>query len=57
MLPRIDDLFDGMKMDIVFYKIDLSSKYHHLRIREEDIPKTTFKMNFYHYEFVVVPFR
>jgi hypothetical protein len=56
LLPRIDDLFDQMKGTMVFSKIDLRSGYHQLRIKEEDIPKTTFKMRFRHYEFTVLPF-
>jgi hypothetical protein len=55
-LPRIDDLFDQMKGTTVFSKIDLRSGYHQLQIKEEDIPKTTFKMRFGHYEFIVLPF-
>ena len=52
-LPRINDLFDQMKGVIVFSNIDLTSRYHQLRIKEEDIPKTTFKMMFEHYEFTI----
>jgi hypothetical protein len=55
-LPRIDDLFDQMKGTTVFSKIDLRSGYHQLQIKEEDIPKTTFKMRFGHYEFTILPF-
>ena len=55
-LPRIDDLFDQMKGAMVFSKIDLRSRYHQLQIKEEHIPKTTFKMIFGHYEFIVLPF-
>jgi hypothetical protein len=56
LLPRIDDLFDQMKGATVFSKIDLRSGYHQLQIKEDDIPKTTFKMRFGHYEFTILPF-
>jgi hypothetical protein len=55
-LPRIDDLFGQMKGVAIFSKIDLRLGYHQLRIEEEDIPKTTFKTRFRHYEFTVLPF-
>jgi hypothetical protein len=57
MFPRIDYLFDQMNGATMFLKIDLLSGYHQLRIKDEDIPKTIFKMIFGHYEFTVLLFR
>ncbi|GJZ74078.1 putative reverse transcriptase domain-containing protein, partial [Tanacetum coccineum] len=31
-------------------------RYHQLRVRKEDIPKTTFRMRYRHFEFTVMPF-
>nr|GEX16753.1 retrotransposon protein, putative, Ty3-gypsy subclass [Tanacetum cinerariifolium] len=55
-LPRIDDLFDQIQGSSVYSKIDLRSGYHQLRVREQDVPKTTFKTRYGHYEFQVMPF-
>ncbi|GKA49143.1 putative reverse transcriptase domain-containing protein [Tanacetum coccineum] len=55
-LPRIDDLFDQHQGSRVYSKIDLRSSFHQLRVREKDIPKTTFKTHYGHYEFQVMPF-
>ena len=55
-LPRIVDLFDQMRGAKVFSKIGLRSGYHQVRIKDKDIHKTTFKIRYGHYEFVLVPF-
>ena len=55
-LPRIDDLFDQMKGVGVFSKIDLRSRYHQLRIKDENVNKKAFRMRYGHYEFLIIPF-
>ncbi|GJW98577.1 putative reverse transcriptase domain-containing protein [Tanacetum coccineum] len=37
-------------------KLIVKNRYHQLRVREEDIPKTAFRTRYGHYEFQVMPF-
>jgi hypothetical protein len=55
-LPRNDILFDQLARAHVFSKIDLHSGYHQIKIRAEDIPKTTFMMRYGLYEYLVMSF-
>nr|GEW48991.1 putative reverse transcriptase domain-containing protein [Tanacetum cinerariifolium] len=55
-LPRIDDFFDQLRGACPFLKIDFQSSYHQLRVHEDAILKTAFRMRYGHFESTVMPF-
>ena len=54
--PRIDDLFDQVRGSKVFSKLDLGSSDHYIRVKDEDVHKTTFRARYGSYDVVVVSF-
>jgi hypothetical protein len=43
-LPKIDDIFDQLRGEKIFLKIDLRSGYYQIRINDEDNNKIDFKI-------------
>ena len=56
LLQKIDDFFYQLRGARVYFKINLHTRYHQLRVRETNIPKTTFRTRYGHFEFTVMPF-
>lgn len=48
----LDELYEAK----YFSKIDLFSRYHHIRVRPADVHKTTFYSHSNHYKFLVMSF-
>ena len=42
-LPQINDILDQVGGVKIFSKLDFQSTYHHIRIKDEDVSKTTFR--------------
>jgi hypothetical protein len=55
-LPCFNILFDQLAGAKVFYKVDLCSDDHQIKIHSEDVPKTTFFTRYELYEYLVMLF-
>ena len=56
VLPLIDELFDQLNGAKFFTKLDLRFSYHQVCIDLDDFPKTSFRICFWLYEFLVMSF-
>jgi hypothetical protein len=57
LLPHINILFDQLAGAKIFFKVDLHSGYHQIKIHPKDIPKTAFSTRYGLYEYLVMSFR
>ena len=55
-IPRIQDCLDAVSGATLFSTLDLTSGYHQVPVREEDIPKTAFICKYGLFESPVIPF-
>ena len=55
-IPRTQDCLDALAGSIYFSSMDITSAYHQIPVREEDIPKTAFCSKYGLWEWTRLPF-
>ena len=48
--PRVDDLFYQVRVSKVFSKLDLGSGDHQVRVKDENVHRTTFRARYGSYD-------
>ena len=56
LLPFISEILDRIVKIQFFIKIDVKDTYYRIRIKESDEWKTTFRIRYNHFEYLVIPF-
>ena len=55
-IPKTSDCLDAVAGASLFSTLDITSAYHQIPVREEDIPKTAFTTKYGLFEYVTMPF-
>ena len=55
-IPKTQDCLDALSGSSMFSTLDITSAYHQIPVRTEDIPKTAFCSRYGLWEFVTMPF-
>ena len=55
-IPRVQDCLDAVSGAKIFSTLDITSAYHQIPVKKEDIPKTAFCSKYGLWEFVTMPF-
>ncbi|GJX08984.1 putative reverse transcriptase domain-containing protein [Tanacetum coccineum] len=55
-MKKLSEQLQELLTKIIRPSSHLGARYHQLRVREQDIPKTAFRTRYSHYEFQVMPF-
>ncbi len=53
-LPRSDEMFDRLGNARIFSKLDLKTGFHQIRVKEENVERTTFNTKYGQFEYLVI---